>query len=43
MRLRLGIWALVVAAVVLATRTIVYALAPQSVLLAALAHNQARA
>ncbi len=40
MRVRLGIWALVVAAVVLATRTIAYALAPQSVLLAALAHNQ---
>jgi hypothetical protein len=39
-RLRLGIWALIVAAVVLATRTIAYALAPQSVLLAALAHNQ---
>jgi hypothetical protein len=39
-RLRLGIWALVTVAVVLATRTVVYALAPQSVLLAALAHNQ---
>ena len=40
MRLRLGIWTLVVVAVVLAPRTIAYALAPQSVLLAALAHNQ---
>jgi hypothetical protein len=39
-RPRLGIWALVVVVVVLATRTLVYALAPQSVLLAALAHNQ---
>lgn len=40
MKARLGIWALVAVAVVLATRTIVYALAPESVLLAALAHNQ---
>jgi hypothetical protein len=39
-RLRLGIWALVTVAVVLTTRTVVYALAPQSVLLAALARNQ---
>jgi hypothetical protein len=39
-RTRLGIWALVGVAVVLATRTIAYALAPQSVLLAALARNQ---
>jgi hypothetical protein len=37
---RLSVWALVLVAVVLATRTIVYALAPQSVLLAALAHDQ---
>ena len=37
---RLGIWTLITVVVVLATRTIVYALAPQSVLLAALAHNQ---
>jgi hypothetical protein len=37
---RLGIWTLVTVVVVLATRAIVYALAPQSVLLAALAHNQ---
>jgi len=36
----LGIWSFVTVAVVLATRTLVYALAPQSVLLAALAHNQ---
>jgi hypothetical protein len=35
-----GIWSCVTVAVVLATRTVVYALAPQSVLLAALAHNQ---
>jgi hypothetical protein len=40
LRLRLSIWALVAVLVVLATRVIVYALAPQSVLLAALAHNQ---
>lgn len=40
MACRLGTWTLVGLAVVLATRTIVYALAPQSVLLAALAHNQ---
>lgn len=39
-RARLGIWLVVTVVVVLATRTIVYALAPQSVLLAALAHNQ---
>jgi hypothetical protein len=38
--LRLSIWALVAVSVVLATRVIVYALAPQSVLLAALAHNR---
>ncbi len=37
---RLGIWGSITVAVVLATRAIVYALAPQSVLLAALAHNQ---
>ena len=36
----LGIWSLVTVVVVLATRAIVYALAPQSVLLAALAHNE---
>ncbi len=41
MRLRLGIWALVAVAVVLATRTLVYALAPQSALLAELADNRA--
>ena len=41
MKLRLGIWALVAVAVVLATRTLVYALAPQSLLLAELAHNRA--
>ena len=41
MRLGLGIWALVGVAVVLATRTLVYALAPQSVLLAELADNRA--
>ena len=40
MRLRLSIWALVAVSVVLATRVIVYALAPQSELLAALAHNR---
>jgi hypothetical protein len=40
-RLRLGIWALVAVAVVLATRTLVYALAPQSLLLAELADNRA--
>ncbi|HEX4518675.1 MAG TPA: hypothetical protein VH063_03740 [Gaiellaceae bacterium] len=40
MRARTGIWVVVALSVVLATRTIVYALAPQSVLLAALAHNQ---
>jgi hypothetical protein len=39
-RLRLGIWALVVVAVVLATRTLVYALAPQSLLLAELADDR---
>jgi hypothetical protein len=39
-RLRLAIWTLLAVLVVLATRTVVYALAPQSVLLAALAHNQ---
>jgi hypothetical protein len=38
-RLRAGIWLLIGGAVVLATRTISYALAPQSVLLAALAHG----
>jgi hypothetical protein len=37
---RLGIWAVVVAAVVLMTRTLVYALAPQSFLLAELARNR---
>ena len=41
MKLRLGIWALVAVAVVLATRSLVYALAPQSLLLAELAHNRA--
>lgn len=40
MRLRLGIWASLVVAVVLATRTLVYALAPQSLLLAELADNR---
>ncbi len=40
MKAGLGIWALIGLTVVLATRTLVYALAPQSVLLAALAHNQ---
>jgi hypothetical protein len=39
-RVRLAVWALVTVLVVLATRAIVYALAPQSVLLAALAHNR---
>jgi hypothetical protein len=39
-KLRLGIWALVAVAVVLATRTLVYALAPQSLLLAELADNR---
>ncbi len=41
MRVRSAIWILVALLVVLATRTIVYALAPQSVLLAALAHDEA--
>ena len=40
MRLRLGIWAVVALAVVLATRTLIYALAPQSLLLAELADNR---
>lgn len=40
MRARAAIWAVVGILVVLATRTIVYALAPQSVLLAALARDQ---
>ena len=40
MRLRLAVWALLAVLVVLATRTVVYALAPRSLLLAALAHNQ---
>jgi hypothetical protein len=39
-RLRLGIWAVVALAVVLATRTLIYALAPQSLLLAELADNR---
>jgi hypothetical protein len=39
-RPRLAIWALVAYLVVQATRVIVYALAPQSVLLAGLAHNR---
>jgi hypothetical protein len=39
-RARLAIWALAAVLVVLATRVIVYALAPQSVLLDALAHNR---
>jgi hypothetical protein len=38
---RIAIWTLVGAAVVLGTRTLVYALAPQSVLLAALEHDEA--
>jgi hypothetical protein len=41
MRVRLAVWTLIVVAVVLATRTIAYALAPQSVLLAALAQGEA--
>jgi hypothetical protein len=40
-KLRLGIWALVAVVVVLATRVLVYALAPQSLLLAELANNRA--
>jgi hypothetical protein len=40
LKLRLGIWAVVVVAVVLATRTLVYALAPQSLLLTELADNR---
>jgi hypothetical protein len=40
-KLRLGTWALVAVAVVVATRTLVYALAPQSLLLAELADNRA--
>ena len=40
MQLRLAVWALLAVLVVLATRTVVYALAPRSLLLAALAHNQ---
>jgi hypothetical protein len=39
-KLRLGIWGVVAVAVVLATRTLVYALAPQSLLLAELADNR---
>jgi len=39
-KLRLGIWAVVAVAVVLATRALVYALAPQSLLLAELADNR---
>jgi hypothetical protein len=39
-KLRLGIWTLVAAAVVLATRALVYALAPQSLVLAELADNR---
>jgi hypothetical protein len=39
-KLRLGIWAVVAGAVVLATRAFVYALAPQSLLLAELADNR---
>ena len=41
LRARAGVWAVVTVAVVLATRTIVYALAPQSALLDALAHDRA--
>ena len=41
MKLSLGIWALVAVVVVLATRVLVYALAPQSLLLAELANNRA--
>jgi hypothetical protein len=37
---RLGIWTVVAVAVVLATRTLVYALAPQSLVLAELADNR---
>jgi hypothetical protein len=39
-RLRLGIWAVVALAVVFATRTLVYALVPQSLLLTELADNR---
>jgi hypothetical protein len=39
-RARIAIWAIVAVAVVLATRTLVYALAPQSALLAELADNR---
>jgi hypothetical protein len=39
-KLRLGIWAVIAVAVVLATRALVYALAPQSLLLAELADNR---
>jgi hypothetical protein len=39
-RLRLAVWPLLLVLVVLAARTVVYALAPQSLLLAALAHNE---
>lgn len=41
MRGRLAVWAVIAVAVVLATRTLVYALAPQSLLLAELAGNRA--
>jgi hypothetical protein len=40
-RARLAVWAVIVVAVVLATRTLVYALAPKSLLLADLANNRA--
>ncbi len=40
MKRRLAVWVIVVALVVLATRTIAYALAPQSVLLAALVRGE---
>jgi len=39
-KVRLGIWAVVAVAVVMATRTLVYALAPRSLLLAELADNR---
>jgi hypothetical protein len=39
-RARVGIWDLVTVAIIVATRWIVYALAPQSVLLDALAHQE---
>ncbi len=41
MRIRIGIWDALTVLIVLATRWIVYALAPRSVLLEALAHGQA--